>query len=101
MLAAARADGSATRPLSYAIIPIQCSTDPHGIHDKHMKTRTVVLYLILLTGVLTYVLYRYHASQPPDQAQFVYCNELVKDMPESTQEEINRSINTFLECLQN
>ena len=88
------------RPVSYAIIPIQCYTDPHGAHDNHMKTRTIVLYLILLTGVLTYVLYRYHASQPPDQAQIDYCNELVKDMPESTQDEINRSINTFLECLQ-
>jgi hypothetical protein len=65
-----------------------------------MKTRTLVLYLILLTGLLTYVLYRYHESQPPDQAQIDYCNELVKDMPESTQEEINRSINTFLECMQ-
>lgn len=65
-----------------------------------MKTRTLVLYLILLTGVLTYVLYRYHEAQPPDQAQIDRCNELVKDMPESTQEEINRSINTFLECLQ-
>ena len=64
-----------------------------------MKTHTLVLYLILLTGLLTFVLYRYHESQPPDQAQVEYCNELVKDMPESTQEEINRSINTFLECL--
>lgn len=65
-----------------------------------MKTRTVVLYLILLTGVLTYVLYRYHQSQPPDQEQIEYCNELVKDLPETTPEEINRSINTFLDCLQ-
>jgi len=65
-----------------------------------VKTRTVVVYLTVLTAVLTYVLYRYHESQPPDQEQIEYCEELVKDMPETTQEEINRSINTFLECLQ-
>ena len=64
-----------------------------------MKTRTIVAWLIALTGVLTYVLYRYHESQPPDQEQIEYCEELVKDMPEGTQEEINRSINTFLDCL--
>ena len=27
-------------------------------------------------------------------------NELVKDMPESTEAEINRSIKTFIECLE-
>jgi len=64
-----------------------------------LKTRTIVALLVGLTGVLTYVLYRYHESQPPDQEQIEYCEELVKDMPETTQEEINRSINTYLDCL--
>jgi hypothetical protein len=65
-----------------------------------LKTRNVVIYVALLTGVLTYVLYRYHGSQPLDQEQIESCEELVKDMPEGTQEEIDRSINTYLECLQ-
>lgn len=65
-----------------------------------MKTRTVVVYLSLLTAVLTYVLYRYHESRPPDQEQIDHCNALVEGMPEDTQEQINRSINTFLECLE-
>lgn len=67
--------------------------------ETGVKTRTLVAYLVALTGVLTYVLYRYHESQPPDEEQIEYCEELVKDMPEGTQEEINRSINTYLDCL--
>jgi len=58
------------------------------------------LSITLALGVLTYVLYQYHESQPPDQEQIERCNELVKDMPESTEAEINRSINTFIECLE-
>jgi hypothetical protein len=61
--------------------------------------KSVFIYLTLLVGALTYVLYQYHRSQPPDQEQIDRCNELVRDMPEDTQEEINRSINTFLDCL--
>lgn len=61
-----------------------------------MKT---FIYLTLVTGVLTYALYAYHRAQPPDQKQIERCNELAAGMPESTQEEINRSINTFLDCL--
>jgi hypothetical protein len=61
--------------------------------------KKLVVYLIVVTGLLTYVLYRYNRSQPPDQEQIERCNELVSKMPEGTQEEINRNINTFLECL--
>jgi hypothetical protein len=61
--------------------------------------KSIFIYLTLLVGALTYVLYQYHRSQPPDQEQIERCNELVRDMPENTQEEINRSINTFLDCL--
>jgi len=61
--------------------------------------KKLVVYLIVVTGLLTYVLYRYNRSQPPDQAQIERCNQLVSKMPESTEEEINKSINTFLECL--
>ena len=57
------------------------------------------VYLTLLTGLLTFVLYRYHDSQPPDQERINRCNELADQMPENNQEEINRSINTFLDCL--
>ena len=63
-----------------------------------MNTK-LILQLLILVGLLTYVLYRYHDSRPPDQEQIELCNERVKDMPENTPEEINRSINTFLECL--
>ncbi len=59
------------------------------------------LFLVaLLTGTLTFALYTYKTSQPPDQEQIERCNEEVAHMPESTQEEINRSINTFIECLE-
>ncbi len=64
-----------------------------------LVNRYVFIYLTLLVGLFTYVLYRYHDSQPPDQEQIERCNELVSQMPENTQEEINRSINTFLDCL--
>jgi hypothetical protein len=59
------------------------------------------LFLIaLLTGTLTFALYTYKTSRPPDQEQIERCNEEVAQMPENTQEEINRSINTFIECLE-
>ena len=59
------------------------------------------IYAIFLTGVLTFILYRYHQAQPPDAAQIARCNELASAMPESTPEEINRSIHAFHECLEN
>ncbi len=65
----------------------------------HAVSKTVFIYLTLLVGIFTYIFYRYHESQPPDQQQIERCNELVSQMPERNQEEINRSINTFLECL--
>jgi hypothetical protein len=61
--------------------------------------KKLLIYITLLTGLLTYVLYQYHRSQPPDQEQIERCNERVSKMPESTEEEINKSINTFLDCL--
>ena len=64
-------------------------------------TKTAFIYLTLLVGLFTFLLYKYHESQPPDQQQIELCNELVSQMPESNEEEINRSINTFLECLGN
>jgi len=65
----------------------------------HPVSKTVFIYLTVLVGLFTYMLYRYHESQPPDQQQIEHCNELVGQMPERSEEEINRSINTFLECL--
>jgi hypothetical protein len=61
--------------------------------------RKMLIYLIVVTGLLTYVLYQYHDAQPPDQEQIERCNELADQMPQNTEEEINRSINTFLNCL--
>ena len=61
--------------------------------------RKMLIYLVAVTGVLTYVLYRYHDAQPPDEEQIERCNELANQMPQNTETEINRSINTFLECL--
>jgi len=61
--------------------------------------KKLVVYLIVVTGLLTYVLYHYNRSRPPDQEQIERCNQLVSKMPESTEEEINKNINTFLECL--
>ena len=59
------------------------------------------LFLIaLLTGTLTFAIYTYKSSRPPDLEQIERCNERVAHMPENTQEEINRSINAFIECLE-
>jgi hypothetical protein len=63
-------------------------------------TKKTYLYLLALTAALTYTLYRYHATQPPDQDQIERCNAMADAMPENTEQEINQSINTFLECLQ-
>ena len=63
--------------------------------------KNVFIYLTVLVGLFTYMLYRYHESQPPDQQQIERCNELVSQMPEHSEEEINRSIHAFLECLEN
>jgi hypothetical protein len=60
-----------------------------------------LLMLVLLTGAITFTLYTWRQKQPPDAAQIARCDALVKDLPEATQEEINRSINTFMECLEN
>lgn len=62
-------------------------------------SKKLLLYLLFVTGLLAYVFYLYHQSQPPDEAQIERCEELVKGMPENTQEEINRSLNTYLDCL--
>jgi len=64
-------------------------------------TKIAFIYLTLLVGLVTFVLYSYRESQPPDQQQVERCNQLVSQMAESNEEEINRSINTFLECLEN
>lgn len=61
--------------------------------------RKLLVFLLALTALLTYVLYQYKRSRPPDAAQIERCEERVKGMPESTQEEIDRSINTYLDCL--
>jgi hypothetical protein len=59
-----------------------------------------LLLIALLTGTLTFAIYTYKSSRPPDQEQIERCNERVAYMPENTQEEINRSINAFIECLE-
>ena len=59
-----------------------------------------LFFIALLTGTLTFAIYKYRESQPPDQEQIERCNELAAQMPENTQQEINRSINTFVECLE-
>ncbi len=61
--------------------------------------KKLFVYILLVTGLFTYLLYNYQRSQPPDRERIEYCNEQVKDMPESTPEEINRSINAFMDCL--
>jgi hypothetical protein len=61
--------------------------------------KKLFIYVTLLTGVLTYVLYQYHRSQPADQQRIERCNERASQMPERTEAEINKSINTFLDCL--
>lgn len=59
-----------------------------------------LLLIALLTGTLTFAIYSYRQSQPPDEEQIAQCNEEVAGMPENTREEINRSINTFVDCLE-
>ena len=63
-------------------------------------SKYLVIYAILLTALLTYLLYSYHDAQPADAERIAECNKLVSEMPETTQEEINRSIHTFHECLE-
>ena len=63
-------------------------------------TKTNLLLAALLTGLLTFAIYTYRQSRSPDAERIAECNERVKGMPESTTEEINRSINTFMECLE-
>ncbi|MDT8386506.1 MAG: hypothetical protein RQ736_03280 [Thiogranum sp.] len=62
--------------------------------------RRFVILATLLLAVFTLVFYRYQSAQPPDAAQIERCNEQVNEMPESTPEEINRSIHAFYECLE-
>lgn len=64
-----------------------------------MKRRFIILATLLL-AVLTLVLYRYHDAQPPDAAQIARCEALADEMPANTQEEINRSLHTLHECLE-
>jgi len=59
----------------------------------------IALYFVAMTLLIAYGLYNYHRAQPPDEEQIARCNERVNGMPESTEEEINKSINTFLDCL--
>lgn len=63
-------------------------------------SKTNLLLIALLTGMLTFAIYSYRQSQPPDAEQIARCNEQAAAMPESTPEEINRSINSFVECLE-
>ena len=62
-------------------------------------TRSTLLYLMLLVGLLTWLLYNYHRSRPLDEERIEYCNELVSGMPERNEDEINQSINRFTDCL--
>lgn len=59
-----------------------------------------LIFASLLLAVLTYALYRYHDAQPPDAAQIERCQALADAMPASTPEEINRSLHTLHECLE-
>jgi hypothetical protein len=59
----------------------------------------IVLYFAAMIVLIAWGLYNYHRAQPPDEEQIARCNERVSGMPESTEAEINRSINTFLDCL--
>ncbi|HHH43933.1 MAG TPA: hypothetical protein ENK49_07335 [Gammaproteobacteria bacterium] len=63
--------------------------------------KSTLIYLTLIVGVLTWLLYNYHRSGPLDEERIEYCNELVSKMPESNQTEINQSINRFTDCLNN
>jgi len=66
-----------------------------------MLKKSTLVYLTLIVGVLTWLLYSYQRSGPPDEARIEYCNKLVSEMPESNQTEINQSINRFTDCLTN
>ncbi|GEM_PF-1780626 len=61
--------------------------------------KSTLIYLTLIVGVLTLLLYNYHRSRPLDEERIEYCNELVSKMPESNETEINQSINRFTDCL--
>lgn len=61
--------------------------------------KSTLLYLLLIVGVLTWLLYNYQRSGPLDEERIEYCNELVSQMPESNEDEINQSINRFTDCL--
>ena len=61
--------------------------------------KSTLLYLLLIVGVLTWLLYSYQRSRPLDEERIAYCNELVSQMPERNQDEINQSINRFTDCL--
>ena len=63
--------------------------------------KSTLIYLTLIVGVLTLLLYNYHRSRPLDEERIEYCNELVSKMPESNTTEINQSINRFTDCLNN
>ena len=63
--------------------------------------KSTFLYLILIVGLLTWLLYNYYRSRPLDEERIAYCNELVSQMPERNQDEINQSINRFTDCLNN
>lgn len=64
-------------------------------------SKVTLMYLALLVALLTFVLYGYQSSQPPDEEKIEACNEQVEGMPEGNQNEINRAINQFVECLEN
>ncbi|HEB96764.1 MAG TPA: hypothetical protein ENI96_10090 [Sedimenticola thiotaurini] len=64
-------------------------------------SKKLLIYLFLLTAVLTWLLYNYNRSRGPDQERIDYCNELVRDMPERNRQEIDRAILRFNECLGN
>jgi hypothetical protein len=59
----------------------------------------IALYFAAVTLLIAYGLYNYHRAQPLDEERIEHCNELVSGMPEATEEEINQSINTFVDCL--
>jgi hypothetical protein len=63
-------------------------------------SKTNLLLIALLTGLLTFAIYSYRQSQPPDAEQIERCNAMAAELPESTPEEINRNINSFVECLE-
>jgi len=61
--------------------------------------KSTLLYLLLIVGVLTWLLYSCQRSRPLDEERIEYCNELVSQMPERNEDEINQSINRFTDCL--